>query len=150
MHPPAARPGRLLRHGDHRRAGRRRRHLARGSDRAGAGALGPGPPHADGPAAARQPDRRPRPLGPRHSPALEAGLFWGAVGAVRELLTRQAADLSPDPWLVWTGGDAAVLAPAIDWTEAQSWSLPRARRADPRRLRRACGESRGVRREDLP
>jgi type III pantothenate kinase len=52
-------------------------------------------------------------------PALEAGLFWGAVGAVRELLTRQAADLAPAPWLVWTGGDADTIAPWIGWRDAQ-------------------------------
>jgi type III pantothenate kinase len=62
--------------------------------------------------------------GPPHSwgrstrPALEAGVFWGTVGAIRELLARQAAGLEPDPWLVWTGGDAAVLAPWIDWGDA--------------------------------
>lgn len=52
-------------------------------------------------------------------PALEAGLFWGVIGSVRELLSRQAADLSPRPWLVWTGGDAARLAPWIDWPSSQ-------------------------------
>jgi type III pantothenate kinase len=52
-------------------------------------------------------------------PAIEAGLFWGAVGAVRELLARQAAGLDPDPWLVWTGGDAALLAPWIDWGDVR-------------------------------
>jgi type III pantothenate kinase len=51
-------------------------------------------------------------------PALEAGLFWSAVGAVRELLARQAAGLSPAPWLVWTGGDASVLAPWVPWDDA--------------------------------
>jgi type III pantothenate kinase len=48
-------------------------------------------------------------------PALEAGVFWGTVGAVRELLTRQAAGLASEPWLVWTGGDAHRLAPCIEW-----------------------------------
>ena len=48
-------------------------------------------------------------------PALEAGIFWGVVGAVRELLTHQAASFKSLPWLVWTGGDAATLAPAITW-----------------------------------
>jgi type III pantothenate kinase len=52
-------------------------------------------------------------------PAMEAGLFWGAVGTVRELLARQAADLAPAPWLVWTGGDAVVLAPWIDRADAR-------------------------------
>lgn len=51
-------------------------------------------------------------------PALAAGVFWGAVGTVRELLHRQAENqgngASP-PWLVWTGGDAERLAPQIAW-----------------------------------
>lgn len=51
-------------------------------------------------------------------PALEAGLFWGAVGTVRELLRRQADGLGPDPWLAWTGGDADRLAPQVDWPGA--------------------------------
>ena len=46
-------------------------------------------------------------------------MFWGAVGAVRELLTRQAAGLAPAPWLVWTGGDAEAIAPRIDWPDAR-------------------------------
>jgi type III pantothenate kinase len=46
-------------------------------------------------------------------PALEAGVFWGVVGGVRELLSRQSHDLSGDPWIVWTGGDADVIAGVI-------------------------------------
>ena len=48
----------------------------------------------------------PQPWGTSTMPALEAGVFWGVVGGVRELLTRQADDLGPAPWVVWTGGDA--------------------------------------------
>ena len=50
----------------------------------------------------RESDRR----GRATVPALEAGLYWGVVGAIRELVTRQAAEMSTAPWLVWTGGDA--------------------------------------------
>ena len=39
-------------------------------------------------------------------PALESGVYWGVVGAIRELIARQADDLPGDPYLVWTGGDA--------------------------------------------
>jgi type III pantothenate kinase len=46
-------------------------------------------------------------------PALEAGVFWGTVGAVRELLDRQRADLGGEPWVIWTGGDAALVAGAL-------------------------------------
>jgi type III pantothenate kinase len=52
-------------------------------------------------------------------PAIEAGLLWGAVGAVRELLARQSVGLGPDPWLVWTGGDAALLSPWIGWKDVR-------------------------------
>lgn len=48
-------------------------------------------------------------------PALEAGIYWGVVGAVRELLTRQAAGPDAPPWVVWTGGDAEILAPSVSW-----------------------------------
>jgi type III pantothenate kinase len=46
-------------------------------------------------------------------PALEAGIFWGTVGAVRELLDRQSADLGDEPWVIWTGGDAVLLGGAV-------------------------------------
>jgi type III pantothenate kinase len=45
--------------------------------------------------------------------SLKAGIYWGIVGAVRELLARQENDLGRDPVVVWTGGDAELLAPAI-------------------------------------
>lgn len=45
--------------------------------------------------------------------SLEAGVFWGTVGAVRELIFRQTADLGHNPWVVWTGGDAERLAAHI-------------------------------------
>ena len=48
------------------------------------------------------------------APALEAGLYWGVVGAIRELLTRQQVGLAPEPWVVWTGGDAPILASAFE------------------------------------
>ena len=66
-----------------------------------------------------RPAAAPLPWGRGTQAALEAGLFWGTVGCVRELLTRQAAGLVPDPWLVWTGGDAPLLASAIEWTGAR-------------------------------
>lgn len=51
-------------------------------------------------------------------PALEAGVFWGVVGAVRELLTRQSKDFEAVPVVIWSGGDASLLAPAVDWPGA--------------------------------
>jgi type III pantothenate kinase len=51
--------------------------------------------------------------------SLQAGIFWGTIGAVRELLARQGDDLPEDPWVLWTGGDAVVLAPYISGDKAR-------------------------------
>jgi type III pantothenate kinase len=59
----------------------------------------------------------PPPLGRSTTPALAAGVFWGTVGAARELIGRQSAGLTPSPYLVWTGGDAPMLAPWVDGGE---------------------------------
>jgi type III pantothenate kinase len=42
--------------------------------------------------------------------AIRSGLFWGTVGAVRELVGRMASDLSAPPQVFVTGGDAKRLA----------------------------------------
>lgn len=64
------------------------------------------------------PPEAPDPWGRSTRPALEAGVFWGVVGAIRELTTRQAAGLS-DPWLFWTGGDAPMFARQVAWEGAE-------------------------------
>ena len=46
-------------------------------------------------------------------PSLEAGVFWGTVGAVHELLARQSFEHDEKPWIVWTGGDAERLAKSV-------------------------------------
>ncbi len=46
-------------------------------------------------------------------PSLEAGVFWGTVGAIRELLARQTFEHDAKPWIVWTGGDAEPLARSV-------------------------------------
>ncbi|WP_435017733.1 type III pantothenate kinase [Tundrisphaera sp. TA3] len=58
------------------------------------------------------PVEAPEPWGRSTRPALEAGVFWGVVGAIRELVARQSAGLA-DPWLFWTGGDAPRFASYI-------------------------------------
>jgi type III pantothenate kinase len=63
--------------------------------------------------------RAPSPFGRSTIPALEAGVFWGVVGAIRELLTRQTEGFATTPWLLWTGGDAVMFAPWIDWPGAE-------------------------------
>ncbi len=55
------------------------------------------------------PDRPPAAWGRSTVPALEAGVFWATVGAIRGLVAGQAEGLSTRPWVVWTGGDAALL-----------------------------------------
>jgi type III pantothenate kinase len=47
-------------------------------------------------------------------PALQAGVFWGTVGAVRELIARQRAAGLADASIIWTGGDAPVLAEYVE------------------------------------
>lgn len=54
-------------------------------------------------------------------PALAAGVFWGVVGGIRELLARQEEPGS-DPWRIWTGGDAATLSAQLP--AARSVVLP--------------------------
>jgi type III pantothenate kinase len=65
-----------------------------------------------------EPREAPEACGRSTIPALEAGVFWGVVGAIRELATRQSLGLTPLPWLIWTGGDAATFARWVDWPGA--------------------------------
>ncbi|QDV37484.1 type III pantothenate kinase [Tautonia plasticadhaerens] len=46
-------------------------------------------------------------------PAMTAGIVWGAVGTIRELIARLSEGTDPPPWVVWTGGDASGLAPLV-------------------------------------
>jgi type III pantothenate kinase len=45
--------------------------------------------------------------------AMRAGLYWGTVGAMRELITRLSADLTDQPVVYLTGGAAAHVASAL-------------------------------------
>jgi type III pantothenate kinase len=49
-------------------------------------------------------------LGATTVEAMQSGLFWGAIGAARELLTRLAQEEEEPPWLVLTGGAAPSVA----------------------------------------
>jgi type III pantothenate kinase len=62
-------------------------------------------------AGAEQPP--PAALGTATVPAMQAGLFWGAVGIARELIARQRVAGGSSPREIWTGGDAARLAPWV-------------------------------------
>ncbi len=41
--------------------------------------------------------------------AIRSGLFWGGVGAIRELVTRTANEINTEPQIFVTGGDAERL-----------------------------------------
>jgi type III pantothenate kinase len=49
-------------------------------------------------------------LGKSTVPAIEAGLFWGAVGAVRELIRHFSSGLNTPPQVFVTGGNSALMA----------------------------------------
>ena len=48
----------------------------------------------------------PSPVGKSTQAAIESGLFWGAVGAIRELVVQQSKTLDILPTLYFTGGAA--------------------------------------------
>jgi type III pantothenate kinase len=52
----------------------------------------------------------PLPLGKATIPAIEAGLFWGAVGAVRELVEQLSAGIDYPPNIFVTGGNSQLVA----------------------------------------
>jgi type III pantothenate kinase len=49
-------------------------------------------------------------VGKNTEAAIRSGLFWGAVGAVREIVTRMSAELASPPHVFVTGGDLRQLA----------------------------------------
>jgi len=55
----------------------------------------------------------PPPLGTDTVTAMQSGVFWGTVGAVRELLHRERPCFGRDAVVLATGGDAALFAPHI-------------------------------------
>lgn len=52
----------------------------------------------------------PLPLGKNTPDAMAAGVFWGIVGTVRELIHQQARHLSAEPEVIVTGGGGSLLA----------------------------------------
>jgi type III pantothenate kinase len=55
-------------------------------------------------------DAPPNPLGTNTEAAIKSGLFWGAVGAVRELAEQLSAGVPAAPQIFVTGGDLRRLA----------------------------------------
>ena len=52
----------------------------------------------------------PEPLGKATEPAMRSGLYWGTVGAVRELASRMLPHTSTEPELFVTGGAGPMVA----------------------------------------
>ena len=65
-----------------------------------------------------EPRDAPDAIGPHTLGALEAGVFWGAVGTARELIERGSRSFAVAPWVTLTGGDAARIAPWLNRPEA--------------------------------
>jgi type III pantothenate kinase len=58
-------------------------------------------------------DQPPPVVGKNTDGAIRSGLFWGAVGAVREVIERMSAGLPQQPHIFVTGGDLRHLAPLV-------------------------------------
>jgi type III pantothenate kinase len=56
----------------------------------------------------------PSAIGRSTEPAMRAGLFWAAVGAIRELVQRTTAELGAKPLIACTGGGVQPLLPHLD------------------------------------
>jgi type III pantothenate kinase len=57
--------------------------------------------------------RPPQPLGKSTVPAIESGIFWGAVGAIRELVAQFSTSLSLPPVVFITGGGSQLMAEVL-------------------------------------
>ncbi len=64
-------------------------------------------------AAWRSGDDPPPVIGKNTEAAIQSGLFWGAVGAVREIAAQVASEIGREPQIFVTGGDLARLAPLL-------------------------------------
>lgn len=56
----------------------------------------------------------PQALGRNTEAAIRSGIYWGAVGAVRELIQRMREELGAEPQIFITGGDAGGLSALVD------------------------------------
>ncbi len=59
-------------------------------------------------------DSPPPPVGRSTEQAIASGLFWGTVGAVRELVDRMADGLVTSPELILAGGDMRTLGKLLE------------------------------------
>ena len=63
-------------------------------------------------------EKRPAALGKSTSAAIEAGLFWGAVGAIRELVAQLSAELAQPPEIFLTGGASPQVAELLGFSQS--------------------------------
>jgi type III pantothenate kinase len=63
----------------------------------------------------------PAALGKSTMPAIESGLYWGAVGAIRELIHQLAGPLGAPPDVLLTGGASPDVADIL--AASESWSV---------------------------
>ncbi|PQO36980.1 hypothetical protein C5Y96_07410 [Blastopirellula marina] len=61
-------------------------------------------------------ENKPAAIGTNTTEAMQSGLFWGSVGAVRETIRRVSDQLNSDkpPQIFFSGGDVNYLAPWMD------------------------------------
>jgi len=52
-------------------------------------------------------------IGMATEPAIRSGLFWGTLGAIRELLRQMSCQGPPPPQVFLTGGAGQLLAPHL-------------------------------------
>ncbi len=69
-------------------------------------------------------DESPDAVGRSTEPAMRAGIFWGAVGAIRELIARQRDRLTTAPQVFLTGGAAPSIARLIGGPDLTVRYLP--------------------------
>ncbi|HUT93208.1 MAG TPA: type III pantothenate kinase [Thermoguttaceae bacterium] len=58
--------------------------------------------------------RPPLPLGKATIPAMQSGLFWGTVGAIRQLVELLSKEVADEPEVFLSGGAAPAIAEALD------------------------------------
>jgi len=69
-------------------------------------------------------DDSPDAVGRSTAPAIRAGVFWGSVGAIRELIARQRDRLTTAPQVFLTGGAAPSIARLIGGPDLSVRCLP--------------------------
>jgi type III pantothenate kinase len=66
-------------------------------------------------------EQPPAPFGKSTVAAIESGLYWGAVGAIREIATKMSLGLDGPADIFITGGASAYLTELL--TESSTWTV---------------------------